>query len=285
MKGWERKLSLHCRNVDGKTSTCIPRRLGQKLWWEAEQSTRGLEKEPTWEAAVSDQIAQRPGPNGLRYHLSMVFTQAAGFAQLQVSNVWCSATQEEGISHAARGLCIQLLYFHTPISFLHLPVLSLFLVYFRDSLQNFPFSHQGLWEFFILPKESICPISQTHALHMCPLITLTTLFSPHVSLSGLSFSLLPRTLHALHFSFFISLPRSQLLSMLRRLDLFSLFWSLTKSVVFYPEISPEYYSWSDAASTGSLSQTDNAETGIFLLFHFASLMARSKPLMVLQKWK
>lgn len=94
----------------------------------------------------------------------------------------------------------------------------------------FPFSHQGLWEFFILAKESICPISLLWHMHFTciPLfLYLTTLCSLCVSLPGLSFSLLPRTLYALHFIFFffISLPGSQLLPMLRRLDLFSLFWS------------------------------------------------------------
>lgn len=85
----------------------------------------------------------------------------------------------EGTSHAAGGPCIQLLYFHASIRLSCLPSLSSLLVYFMNSPQAFPFSNQRLWEFIILPKESVCPISPTHALHVYPLIPL----SSHISFS------------------------------------------------------------------------------------------------------
>lgn len=75
----------------------------------------------------------------------------------------------------------------------------------------FIFLHQRLWEFFVLPKEPVCPISLLQHMHFTctPLsFCLTTLCSLRVSLPGLSFSLLLRTLHALHFFFFFHLtPR------------------------------------------------------------------------------
>lgn len=66
---------------------------------------------------------------------------------------------EKATSHSAGGLCIQLLYSHTPTGLLHLP--SLASLYFMGFSANLPvpFSHQGLWEFFIPPKDSVCPIS------------------------------------------------------------------------------------------------------------------------------
>lgn len=128
---------------------------------------------------MSDDI----GPRSLHYdllcHLPRTFPQAAAFAQEQVSSVGAILALREGTSHAAGGPCIQLLYFHASGRFPHLPSLSSFPVYFMNSSQVFPFSHQRLWEFIILLKESICPISPTSALHVYPLIPLSnhTLFS------------------------------------------------------------------------------------------------------------
>lgn len=88
------------------------------------------------------------------------------------------------------------LHFHYILGILCKPS---FLLFF------FLFLHQRLWEFFVLPKESICPISLLQHMHFTctPLsLCLTTLCSLRASLPGLSFSLLLRTLHALHFIYF-----------------------------------------------------------------------------------
>jgi len=83
---------------------------------------------------MSGKTVQSPGPSGLLCHLTMVFMQTAGFAQLQVSNVWCCATPERRGSLTLREASASS-YSHA-LRFLHLPSLFLLPVYFRNSLQT-----------------------------------------------------------------------------------------------------------------------------------------------------
>lgn len=189
-------------------------------------------KRKTWEAATSVKIVQRPGPDSLPsvhgIHAGCWLCLVAGLQHLVPCHRW------QGISHAAGGLCIQLLYFHTPVRFLHLPTLSSFPLYFRNSLQTF----SSFFFYFFTPKalgilrssKGACLphfSSPTHALHMYPLILLSnhTLFSPCFFTRAFIFSLTKDFACPAFLFFFISLQGSQLLPMLRRLDLFSLFWS------------------------------------------------------------
>lgn len=176
-------------------------------------------------------------------------------------------------------------YFHTSVWLPCLPSLLSFLVYLMNSSQAFLFHSRGSENSSFFQRSLFAPSLQHMHFTCIPLfLCLTTLCFPRFFTRALISSLSKDfTCHAL---FLISLTGSQLLG---KSCLFSLFWSETKSVAFYPEISPEYYSWSDAAAciccAGTLSQADNAETGKFLLFHLASLMGRSKTLTVWQKWK